>query len=1214
MKILAVRFLNLNSLKGEHEIRFDQSPLADAGLFAITGPTGAGKTTVLDAITVGLYGLAHRHSNDKPLELMTRHTAECYSEVEFEANGKVYRSKWHLRRSRGKVEGKIQAVHMELYDFDKDELFDLKPSQVPDKVAEICGLDYSQFLRSVMLSQGDFARFLKANPNERSSLLEKITDTGIYSDISRFAYEKARTERQKREELERSLQDSKLLPEEQRQGYEQGIAEFTAQEKTLTEEVNQVQEKRQWLQQIQQLQQRAALYKENLQAQEEKLTAMKPQFMRLEQHEQANHFVGELTQIRVASGHLTEVQQQLATLEKQLPVLEAELEQAGQIAQETTKSQQQQEEALQQLEPLLTQVQQLDHQLQTVRELFRTAKDEYTQLDMAAKNEQSILNQKEVELNTLTQKASAHKKWLQEHARLKDLREHLHVFRQAVKDLGDTERNISSLQREQEAINRQLQAEARQLSAIVAAQQEQQAQQTALEGQKQEKLSQLQSVLADKSLEDLEKLNREQPVLQSRYERLLEFSKAYTLQQQKAAQLNGQSEQLKQQITLLSTKIGSSQEQHALAHERLTDLQRLVTLQQRIQELEHYRTTLQPEQPCPLCGSEHHPYAAGHYTSTLSEEEQRRDAQLALVKELETGINSLQLQLNTFQTQQENTLSAKVESDSELARLYQSYTLLAQEIAIAITETDKLTQLLQAQRETQNSLDQKLETARKTSRQAELITQELQKLREAQLQAQAQLSKLQQSDEMLQQQLQRYTLQLQDLQEQQQAFLETAQSFAASYTLNFVPEKRQELLQQLEGQANAYQQQHEAYEALRDPFLQLQEQVKNLKEKLAEREQHLKDRKEALAQLHLQLTALKEKRTQLFGDKDPQQERQAAQHNLRRQAQQAEAARATLQKKQQELQEQRQRQQECNASHTHKKSELDNLRDGLLRVLRQQGIETIEALSQMLLHRDEADRLANQKAHTEKQLTELRKSLSDVLQDLAQAEARQLTSESMEALQQQLTAKTEAMRGLISSRARMEQLLEQDRQQRDKNLALAEKLRVQQQECNRWDQLATLIGSADGNKFSRFAQGLTLARLVELANRHLLKLNDRYRILKSTEEDLELLIVDTYQAETIRPMNTLSGGESFLVSLALALGLSDLAGRRTQINSLFIDEGFGTLDADTLDAAVSTLENLHAAGKMIGIISHVEALKERISTQIVITKQAGGVSTVKVTA
>ncbi|MGI8634895.1 MAG: SbcC/MukB-like Walker B domain-containing protein, partial [Segetibacter sp.] len=190
--------------------------------------------------------------------------------------------------------------------------------------------------------------------------------------------------------------------------------------------------------------------------------------------------------------------------------------------------------------------------------------------------------------------------------------------------------------------------------------------------------------------------------------------------------------------------------------------------------------------------------------------------------------------------------------------------------------------------------------------------------------------------------------------------------------------------------------------------------------------------------------------------------------------------------------------------------------------------------------------------------------------------------------------------------------LEEDAITAAKHKEVAAQAEEQQKECSRWDKISQLIGSADGKKFSKFAQGLTLARLTQLANRHLYKLSDRYQILKSAEKDLELQIVDAYQADVVRPMTTLSGGESFLVSLSLALGLSDLAGSKTQINSLFIDEGFGTLDAETLDVAISALENLQASGKMIGVISHVEALKERIGTQIEVSKQPGGYSKIKV--
>jgi exonuclease SbcC len=155
-----------------------------------------------------------------------------------------------------------------------------------------------------------------------------------------------------------------------------------------------------------------------------------------------------------------------------------------------------------------------------------------------------------------------------------------------------------------------------------------------------------------------------------------------------------------------------------------------------------------------------------------------------------------------------------------------------------------------------------------------------------------------------------------------------------------------------------------------------------------------------------------------------------------------------------------------------------------------------------------------------------------------------------------------------------------------------------------------LVGTG---KFRRFAQGLTLDHLIHLANRRLARLHGRYRLQRKTGGELELDILDHWQADATRDTRTLSGGESFLVSLALALALSDLVSHKTSIDSLFLDEGFGTLDGDTLDIAIDALDALNASGKMIGVISHVESLKERIATQIRLKPQAGqGVSRVEV--
>lgn len=163
-----------------------------------------------------------------------------------------------------------------------------------------------------------------------------------------------------------------------------------------------------------------------------------------------------------------------------------------------------------------------------------------------------------------------------------------------------------------------------------------------------------------------------------------------------------------------------------------------------------------------------------------------------------------------------------------------------------------------------------------------------------------------------------------------------------------------------------------------------------------------------------------------------------------------------------------------------------------------------------------------------------------------------------------------------------------------------------------WKRLRELIGSHDGSKFRRYAQTISLDILARHANRHLAKLSDRYRIRRDEEEALNLQIEDLHQAAAQRPMASLSGGESFLASLALALGLSDLAGRTVRIDSLFIDEGFGSLDPDTLEVAIASLESLRQDHKTVGVISHVGLLKERISTQIVVEKCAGGVSGIRI--
>ena len=214
----------------------------------------------------------------------------------------------------------------------------------------------------------------------------------------------------------------------------------------------------------------------------------------------------------------------------------------------------------------------------------------------------------------------------------------------------------------------------------------------------------------------------------------------------------------------------------------------------------------------------------------------------------------------------------------------------------------------------------------------------------------------------------------------------------------------------------------------------------------------------------------------------------------------------------------------------------------------------------------------------------------------------------MATLAGQYDAANRAQQELLTEIVQRQAELTRDAENRQQHAESAAALAQERERLTVWTRLQALIGSYDGAKFRRYAQGISLDLLVRRANRHLARLNDRYELRRRPGEELDLDIADHYQAGVTRPLASLSGGESFLSSLALALGLADLAGRNVRIESLFIDEGFGTLDADSLDLAINALDNLRRDRKTVGVISHVELLKERIPTQIVVEKGAGGIS------
>ncbi|MGB0863840.1 MAG: SbcC/MukB-like Walker B domain-containing protein, partial [Saprospiraceae bacterium] len=278
----------------------------------------------------------------------------------------------------------------------------------------------------------------------------------------------------------------------------------------------------------------------------------------------------------------------------------------------------------------------------------------------------------------------------------------------------------------------------------------------------------------------------------------------------------------------------------------------------------------------------------------------------------------------------------------------------------------------------------------------------------------------------------------------------------------------------------------------------------------------------------------------------------------------------------------------------------------------EKGFSNWSTLEQAILSKNAANKIETQKLSLEKFRTQKIALLKDKTQKLTVLQAQKLTEKAIKALKIEIEALNFDLKTLGETIGGLQEKLKQNNDLKLKQAENQSIITTHETAFRRWSMLRNLIGSADGKKFRIYAQSLTLGKLITLANRHLERLNDRYYIMKSNIEDLALNIADRYQGNSIRSMTTLSGGESFLISLALALGLSDLAGRKAQIQSLFIDEGFGTLDSKNLELVLQTLDNLQESGKTIGVISHVEALKERIDTQVQVIKKGNGVSTIQV--
>ena len=1238
MKILAIRIKNLASLEGQSEIDFTQEPLKSAGIFAITGPTGAGKSTILDAICLALYAKTPRLVNVKDAEkiledksgikittndiksILRDGAADGFAEVDFVAvDDQHYRARWSIKRAHGKADGRLQSDEVLLTNLNTKQPFNGSKSERQTEIERLVGLNYVQFTRSVMLAQGEFTAFLKASNDEKSALLEKLTGTQIYSEISI----KVQQKHSEAKEVLKNLLGQKggivILSEEQINNCKEELFDLDASILNLDTKLIGLNKEMDWHKQLSELESTLEItLNEQKNALEQKEAAINREIT-LNKVEQVQRCREWQKAFKDANQELIKNTTELAVLDLKIKntlsekdIIETELNNAKIILQ-------QKDDLFKASVSLFDEAKKLDTQLTEKALQHQKAKSELAELELELEREKTLASTKQSELESLNKTIENIDNWLTTNESRKLIAENKKTIvlklTQADKDLAQLiqiqklieacEKEISSSQEAKNIFEKELEEKNNEFKEL------------------QTKFNTINQIILAIDIDNLEK------ELLSSIEQESDIIRAQTLwnvlyaTKSQLADLNNKLEMQIKLHTELEKELPLIEQQLQEAKSSRDKLE--ITLQKArlVVSVDSLRANLHADEDCPVCGSKEHPFAThnpyenavlnlleseskesvDNYERILGKSGKLKNDIISAVKQIDEYRNQISDKEIEVQKNNKNWKETTIHSESE--SISEDLRIAWLEEKLNLTKSNRADLQLQISdyKNKKNTADGINTDLVKLSQEIDLLSNKIKdEERDIHVSNQSIASNLgnktlaEKALADTEKELFTYfnnTEWFANWKNNSELFLASIEKFSIEWEIN-------------DKKLNETKQEKEKLGLLID---QLQQQLVKYNNDLNNKQLLSAEKSKELEQLIISRNAI-------FNGEDIKIVENRLSSDL-------ETAKVQSEEKSSKLNEIEQQFIQIKTQKTATENTITYFNNTRIENKNQleNWLKAYNEQQNSAMNSEELDTLLNYSHEwIEKERSEL-KALNDKLSSintLFEERSTKLKEHKAKALSQRAFFE---LVPLIETLTNDKKLLENRKQEnnylirtQEENLiklgSLLIEIEKQEKVEDNWHKLYNIIGSSDGKKFREIAQQYTLDVLLGYANTHLYTLSKRFRIQR-IKDSLGLQVVDLDMGDDIRTVYSLSGGESFLVSLSLALGLSSLSSSRVKVESLFIDEGFGSLDLVTLNIVMDSLERLHNMGRKVCVISHVQEMTERIPTQIKVNKLSNGKSTVE---